>query len=173
MNFGTKALQVLRTVAPGIALAVGGPFGPIAAAALHAALGSTDQSSAEAALLSATPDQLLALKQADQTFTVKMKELGIDEQKLIYDDVANARAREISVKDLTPRILAYVVITLVFLAEGSLLIFGQPKSMDGVVLGRIMGTLDAALMLVLSYYFGSSIGSHDKDDAINKIATTK
>jgi hypothetical protein len=46
---------------------------------------------------------------------------------------------------------------------------GQPKGIDGVVLGRILGTLDSALMLVLGYYFGSSAGSAEKTAAINKI----
>ena len=55
-----------------------------------------------------------------------------------------------------PRILASLVVALVIAAEGSMLYFGQPKGVDGVVLGRILGTLDAALMLVLGYYFGAS-----------------
>lgn len=173
MNFGQKALQVLKTVAPTIALAAGGPFGPIAAAAIHAALGTTDEKSAETALLIATPDQLLALKQADQAFQVRMKELGIQEQQLVYQDIANARSREIAVKDWTPRILAYAVVTLTVVLEGMLLIHGQPKEIDGVVLGRILGTWDAALMLVLSYYYGTSAGSVSKTDALNTIATTK
>jgi hypothetical protein len=191
MNFGQTALQVLKTVAPTLALAVGGPFGPLAAAALHAALGSTDQATAETALVNATPDQLLQLKKADQDFAVQMETLGIAKEKLSFDDTASARSREVAVKDMTPRIIAYVVIVLVLVAEGSMFFVGQPKSIDGVVLGRILGTLDSALMLVLGYYFGSSAGSSNKDstiltlsqdstagsaaktDAINKIVSTK
>lgn len=166
MNFGKEALHVLETVAPSIALAVGGPFGPIAAAALHAVLGSTNQATAETALLNATPDQLLALKKADQDFEVQMTTLGITKEKLSFDDTANARQREEVIKDMTPRIIAYLVIVLVLIAEGSMFFVGQPKSIDGVVLGRILGTLDSALMLVLSYYFGSSAGSSNKDSTI-------
>jgi len=173
MNFGQKALQILRTVAPTIALAAGGPFGPIAAAAIHAALGTADDKSAETALLNATPDQLLALKSAEQAFQVRMKELGIQEEQLVYTDIANARAREIAVKDWTPRIIAYLVIVLVLVAEGSMFFAGQPKGVDGVVLGRILGTLDSALMLVLGYYFGSSAGSSNKDSTIDKMVAAK
>jgi len=39
-QFRRKSSTVLRTVAPTIALAAGGPFGPLAAAAVHAALGT-------------------------------------------------------------------------------------------------------------------------------------
>lgn len=173
MTFGEKALQVLRTVAPTLALAAGGPFGPLAAAAIHAALGTdpSDPKAAEAALLNATPDQLLALKKAEQDFLVRMKELGIEEKHLAYEDTANARQREMSVKDMTPRIIAYLVIVLVLVAEGSMFFQGQPKGVDGVVLGRILGTLDSALMLVLGYYFGSSAGQDRNTDALNKVAT--
>jgi hypothetical protein len=175
MNFGEKALQVLRTVAPTLALAAGGPFGPLAAAAIHAALGTDpgDPKAAETALLNATPDQLLALKKADNDFEVRMKELGIEEKHLAYDDTANARGREIAVKDWTPRILAFGVVTLTIAMEGLLMFFGQPKGMDGVVLGRILGTWDGATMLVLAYYFGSSAGSASKTDTINQIAAGK
>lgn len=169
MSFGSKALQVLRTVAPELALALGGPFGGIASAAVSAALGTPtgDDKAAEAALLTATPDQLLALQNSRQAFMAQMKQLGIDEAKLSFDDTANARAREVAVKDWTPRIIAYLVILLVLIAEGSMFFIGQPKAIDGVVLGRILGTLDSALMLVLGYYFGSSAGSSNKDKTID------
>lgn len=173
MNFGDKALQILKTVAPTLALGALGPFGPLAATAISMALGTpaNDPKAAETALLGATPDQLLALKKADNDFQVQMRQLGIEEAKLSFDDTANARAREVAVKDQTPKIIAYLVILLVLIAEGSMFFVGQPKGVDGVVLGRILGTLDSALMLVLGYYFGSSSGSAEKTAALNKIAS--
>jgi hypothetical protein len=172
ISFGAKALQILRTVAPTLAIGALGPFGPIAAAAIHLALGTdpTAPASAEAALLNATPEQLQKLKDGDNAFKLQMKTLGVQEEQLAYADTASARAREIAVKDNTPKILAYLVITLVAVAEGSMLFFGQPKNIDGVVLGRILGTLDAALIMVLGYYFGSSAGSAKKDSTISDLA---
>src|SRR5690348_454774 len=112
MNLAKDALHVLQTVAPTIARATLGPFGGLAATAISAILGTppTDETAASAALLNATPDQLLALKKAEQDFQVQIKALGISEEKLVYDDIANARAREMSVKDVTPRNLAYLII---------------------------------------------------------------
>jgi len=46
-------------------------------------------------LLTATPDQLLALKKADSDLQVRLKELGIAEEKLTFDDMANARAMQV------------------------------------------------------------------------------
>lgn len=177
MNLLKQAGQALATFAPTVATALGGPLAGVAITSLEKVFGidpsvpAADKRSAiEAGLVAATPDQIIALRKAEQDFQVQIKTLGISEEKLIYDDRAAARAREMAVKDNTPRILAYAVVALVVLAEGSLLLFGQPKAVDGVVLGRVLGTLDAALMLVLSYYFGSSIGSKEKDSALAAIA---
>jgi hypothetical protein len=171
VTFGEKALQVLRTVAPTLALAAGGPFGPIAAAAIHAALGTDpgDPKSAEAALLSATPDQLLALKKADQDFAVRMKELGIEEQHLAYEDTANARAREAAVKDWTPQILAYGVTAGFFSILGFLLWNGKP--LGGDVIMVMLGSLGAAFTGIVQYYYGSSAGSAAKTATLDKIVS--
>lgn len=171
MNFGQTALQVLKTVAPTLALAVGGPFGPLAAAAIHAALGTTDQASAEKALVNATPDQLLALKKADQDFEIQMEKLGIEKAKLVYDDIANARAREMSVKDFTPQVLAYGITLGFFGILGYLLWNGKPPGGDVIMV--MLGALGSAWAGVISYYFGSSAGETGKSAAINKIAASK
>ncbi len=62
MNFGQKALQVLRTVAPTAALALGGPFGPIAALAVKAALGVNDDKAADHCETAIEHDRDRALK---------------------------------------------------------------------------------------------------------------
>jgi hypothetical protein len=170
VTFGAQALQVLRTVAPTIALAVGGPFGPLAATALSAVLGTApgDSKAAEAALLSATPDQLLALKKAEEDFQVQMRTLGIAEEKLTFDDIANARARETAVKDSTPRILAYSVTVGFFGILGFLLWNGKPPGGDVIMV--MLGALGTAWTGIVSYYFGSSAGSASKDKTISDIA---
>lgn len=170
MTFGDKALQVLRTVAPMLATATLGPFGPLAATAISAALGTPagDGKAAEAALLNATPDQLLALKKADQDFQERMKELGIEEEKLVYDDIANARSREISVKDATPRNLAYLIIGFTGLCIAATLA-GWTK-VDSALAGTLIGYLVAECRSTLTYYFGSSQSSQNKDATIASIA---
>ncbi len=169
MNLGQTALQVLKTVAPTLALAVGGPFGPIAAAAIHAALGSTDQKSAEAALLNATPDQLLALKKADQDFTVRMEELGIERDKLTLDDIASARAREIAVKDKTPAVLVYLTTTGFFASLLGAFLVTIPESSKGIVFSMI-GSLGTVWITQMGFYFGSSMGSEHKTDILATVS---
>jgi uncharacterized membrane protein YeaQ/YmgE (transglycosylase-associated protein family) len=169
MNFGEKALQVLRTVAPTLAMGALGPFGPLAASAISLALGTsaTDPKAAETALLTATPDQLLALRKAENDFQIQIKTLGISEEKLSFDDTANARAREIAVKDSTPHVLAYGITIGFFGILAYLLWNGKPPGGDVIMV--MLGALGSAWAGVISYYFGSSASSQKKDSTISNL----
>lgn len=163
MNLGQKALQVLRSVAPTLGTAIGGPFGTIAGIALSKVLG-TDPSKpdlAEPALLNATPDQLLALKKAEEAFALQMEQLGVAKEKLVYDDIASARAREATVKDHTPAVLAYFVTAGFVGTLAFMLVAGKP-AIGGDALLVMLGSLGTSFACVISYYFGSSSGSADK-----------
>lgn len=50
-----------------------------------------------------------------------------------------------------------------------LIIHGEPERLGGVVLGRILGTLDTAFGIVLAYWLGSSAQSHSKDETISRM----
>lgn len=176
--FTDKAKAVLSSLAPEIGLAIGGPFGGLAGAALARALGvpapkpGADglDSAAEAAIAGASPETLLEIRKANDDFLVSMKQLNITEEQLAYADTANARAREVAVKDWTPRILAYGVVLATALIEGYAMLHGLPAKVDMVIAGRVLGTLDSASLLVLTYYFGTSVGSRAKDDTISSLA---
>ena len=172
MNLAKDAIHVLQTVAPTIAKATLGPFGGLAATAISAILGTPpgDEQATSAALLNATPDQLLAFKKADQDFQIQMKTLGISEEKLVYDDIANARARQVAVKDDTPAILAYFITAGFFGTLGFMLWNGKP-AVGGDALLVMLGSLGTAWAGVVSFYFGSSLGSAKKDTALAAAAT--
>lgn len=125
----------------------------------------------------ANPDQLAKLKEIDNNFQLAMTQAGFQNveelARVAADDRASARNREIQVHDWTPRILAFIVVGLCFLGEGLYFRFGAPSNASPELIGRILGTLDSALILVLSYYFGSSAGSAAKSDTIEKLTTQK
>ena len=77
----------LAQLVPTIAAAAGGPLAGSAAKMVEGALGikiEPTQEGIEKAVAGATPDQLLALKQADQQFALQMAELGFkDEEALL------------------------------------------------------------------------------------------
>jgi hypothetical protein len=54
--------------------------------------------------------------------------------------------------------IAILVVMLTLSMEGAIM-FGHKPDIDAVLLGRILGTLDAALLMVLSFYYGASATS--------------
>lgn len=53
--------------------------------------------------------------------------------------------------------IALIVVLTTLAAEGAYLFAGTQANIPEVLIGRILGTLDAALLMVLSYYFTASI----------------
>lgn len=171
MAFDWKAL--VRTVAPSIGTALGGPVGGLAVQAISTALlGKPDGSEEDvaAALAGATPENLLALKKADQDFTARMKELDIDLERIAAGDRDSARQREVNAHDsLTPRILACIVTVGFFSTLFYLLKNGVPAEGRDVAL-VLLGSLGTAWTGICAYYYGSSAGSAAKTMMLGKAA---
>ena len=169
-NLGEKAKQIIGAVAPLLGTALGGPFGALAGTFIGKALGIDpgDSNAVETAVASGNPDVLVKLKQADNEFKAHMADVGLSEDKLRYDDLANARAREVAVRDNTPRNLAYLVLGFAGVCIAATLA-GWTK-VDSALAGTLIGYLVAEARSALAYYFGSSQGSKNKDDAIAEIA---
>lgn len=170
MNIGQSALQVLKLVAPTLASAFGGPVGAMAYNAIATALNiAPDQpKQVEAALKAATPEQLLALKTAEQAFAAKMKELGIAEEKLAFDDTASARAMNIATKDSTPRNLSYLL--LIFTGLVIIMEFRGWAKIEGALAGTLIGYLVSETKAMMQFWFGTTKGSQDMRDTISDIA---
>ena len=168
-------LNLVRTVAPSIASAVGGPLAGMATRAIsEALLGKPDGTEAELAEAAAraTPEQLLALKQAEQDFAVRMRELDIDLERISQADRASARDREVKTGDWTPRLLAASVTVGFFGVLGYMIQYGLPQQ-GGEALLVMLGTLGTAWGAIVSYYFGSSAGSREKTNAINQMVKAR
>lgn len=154
---------IVGTVAPWIGTALGGPLGGAAVGAIADALGLSEKTEAsiKSALSGVTPEQMLALKQADQAFQLRMQELGFqnikDMEALAVSDRDSARKREMSVGDYTPRIIAYAMLGG-FLAMAFGVLFGGVKA-DTVLAGTVIGYLSAKAEQIIAYYFGSTAGS--------------
>ncbi len=161
-------LKIVGAVAPTIATAIGGPLGGMAMKVVAEVLGLPADSSEKdvsKAMAAATPDQLLALKQADQDFAVRMRELDIDLEKIAASDRDSARRREAQVRDWMPRVLAFVVVAG-FMATVFLVLLGYVDGMKDPLMATTVGTLigfvSAKCEQVVAYYFGSSSSSQQK-----------
>jgi hypothetical protein len=180
-GFTDKAKAVIAAVAPTIGTALGGPFGALAGAVLAKALGvdtKDAESAVTAAIATGDPEVLLKLKTAEQDFIIKLEELGIQRDKLAFDDLANARAREVSLRDSTPKQLAWMIIGgfLVVSAAQLIAMIGWAEQVNKIpsqgwlLIGNISGYLANEAKQAAAYYFGSTIGSKEKDRDIAAIA---
>jgi hypothetical protein len=154
----SKIGGIIGAVAPTIATALGGPLAGMATKFVSNALFGHQDGSADdiqAALLNPTSDQLSALKKIDADFRTQMKSLDVDLEKIAAADRDSARNMAIMTHDWTPRVLAVVVIIAWVFIQWHLLNNTIPQEMRELV-ARVLGTLDAALTLVLSYYFGAA-----------------
>lgn len=177
-DIGSGAWQVLKTVAPAIADTAAGPFAPLVDPLLKKVFGTSDPKQVEAALVTATPEQLLALKQADNEHSEKLIELGIARDKLGLEDLASARAMQIANKDPNVARLAWTII------GGFLVIsFAQLVAMIGwadqvnkvppqgwLLIGNISGYLANEAKQAAAFYFGTTAGSQAKDQTLAEIA---
>jgi hypothetical protein len=146
-------LNMLKGLAPTLATAVAGPLGGAAVSAIAAKLGVTD--SVESVARAITSDPAAA---------AKLQELELEYAKLDAADRADARARETALatsasapwysKVVTP-LLAVGVFAFWGLVQWFLVNHTVPAEMREIVI-RLLGQLDAAFMMVLTYYFGAS-----------------
>lgn len=171
-DLGKTANDILKVVAPVIGTALGGPLGGIAAKILSETLLGTSEASTEElakAVMGASPEQLLAIKQAENAFKLKLRELDIEEERIAMQDRDSARARESSVKDAVPKILGSLIIagflSTVFLVLGGY-VEGMKDPMTATTVGTLIGYVSSKADQIISYYFGSSSSSSKKNDML-------
>lgn len=182
---------VIGAVAPTIATALGGPLAGVAVSAIaQAVLGGPHPDGTVAAQAEIekivekgmTPDQLSALKMAEDAFVSKMKELDIEIDKLDVDDRKDARAEFAKNQEVT--YLGFTVLAIFAAVIGGslyacyeILVGGilvkDPGEIAAVfgVIGTIIGYVSAKADSVISYFFGSSHGSNAKTDAMSSAIT--
>jgi hypothetical protein len=152
-------------IAPGIATAIGGPFGGLAATVLKEVTGM-DEAGIEKAIAEGDPNIFLQLKQAEQAFDIKLKELDIRIEELQYADVADARARQIAMKDNTPAILTGVALTFFFALAATVLWNLDIVQANESFVMFLFGAASGWVTQGMSYFLGSSKGSQRKTDIL-------
>ena len=155
-------LGILKSAAPALATVVAGPAGGMAVKAIASKLGVADSVEAVTAHLQANPDAALKLREID------LKELEVHAK-----DRDSARNREIEMAKSDAHFITKNITSL--LAIGTLagammmtaLVFfvDFPDSQENIII-FVLGFLSSAATQVLSYYFGSSAGSKEKDAQI-------
>jgi len=172
MSLGKIAKQVVGAVAPTIATALGGPFAGVAMKFLADKLGIDETGEVEEFLVAAgnDPDKLLALKQADQDFKVKLRELDIKEYELDVRDRDSARELG-EKKGLHAQHTLSGVYSVGYFGIFGLILTGvvSEQILQLSVVSALVGALTAAQLQIMNFWFGSSRGSKDKTEAMARI----
>ena len=159
--------STINAVAPTIATALGGPLAGAAVSAIGKALGMDSptvdkiQTAIENGQL--TPEQISSIKLAEIDFQKHESEMGFKYSELEFKDRDSARNLAIQTHSKTPEALSWLILGLGLGSEIYVLFHGIPKEVSDMVAGRILGTLDAAIVTVISFWLGSSLGSKQKD----------
>ena len=156
----------LKTIAPTIATALGGPLAGLAIEAVSKAVGIDPkdvQSTISEGKLSA--DQIMLLKQAEIDMAARAQEMGLDFAKLNVEDRKSAREMQAETRSYIPAILA-VTVTVGFFGILIGMMTETFKTSDALML--MLGSLGTAWTGIIAFYFGSSAGSQAKDDLLHQ-----
>ena len=162
----------LESIAPTLATAFGGPLAGMAVEVCSKALG-VEPSEVQNVISSGkmTADQIASLQQAELALKARAQEMGLDFEKIAVADRTSARQMQISTHSFVPPLLSVMIVVAWSLIQYFLLTHVIDPSMRELI-ARVLGTLDGALMLVLSFYFGSSAGSQAKDTMLHNSTPT-
>lgn len=166
-------MSIIKTVAPWIGTALGGPLGGMAVEAAANALGVSDKTAdaVKAALGGASPEQMLALKKADQEFSLQMQALGFkqitDLEAIAAGDRKSARDMQMALRSRVPAWLSFLVTVGYF----GILIGMMTKTLvvsDSQALLIMLGSLSTAWGMVMAFWFGTTADSGRKTDMLAK-----
>lgn len=170
--------DIVRSIAPTLGTALGGPMAGAATKFIaNKLLGKEDatQSEIEEAIMGATPEQLVKLKEIDNQFKLDMKNLEIDVYELEYKD--RDSARKLFAVNIWPQIVLSAIFVigyfgvLYFLLHAGMPAEGEEAKgvqlmINNPVFTTILGVLTAAIPQILGFWFGSSLGSKEKTSGL-------
>jgi gas vesicle protein len=159
----------LKTLAPLLGTALGGPLGGAAASFIADKLGIENKTiEAVSEVLNngkLTPDQIAAVKLAEIDFQKFCKQNAIDLEKVHADDRGSARQLLATVRSKMPAILSLVVTAGYFgILIGMML--GALKVTDSQALLIMLGSLSTAWGMVMAFWFGTTSGSTTKTELL-------
>lgn len=157
-------VNILKSVAPGLATAVAGPLGGIAVKAIADKLGVENEVAAVAQAIAGDPDAAR-----------KLAEIDLAQFKAEAEDRHSARTMQIAALQQDDRFAKNFIYWYAwFWAVGSTLYFfcvtflEMPqggRDFANIILGFLLGT---AVATIISFFYGSSKSSKDKTDALVK-----
>jgi len=167
--------KTLATVAPGLATMLGGPLAGMATTAVmgHFGLDTTgdpdqDETAIAQRIMGMTPAEAIGLKTVEKDLAVELARADVDIYKTEVEDRKSARGMRAKLGgDWLLAVVAMLVVAGWILINYAIFTKIDNFPNEKIIIGS-MRTLDAALMCVLYFLFGSSRGSQNKDKITGK-----
>ena len=171
-------LATLKQLAPTVASAFLGPLGGIAVSAIGNILGVSDATQDKIAQAiqtgQLTPEQLGKLKELELEYQNNEKERGFKYAELAFKDRDSARTANVAGGTQKHIFwLSLLLLTVTLGTECAVLFLGYPTNTSELVVGRVLGLMDAVAMMVLAYWYGTTNGSAKKNELLANAVPSK
>lgn len=168
-------MEWLKTLAPLLGTALGGPLGGAAAAFIADKLGLEDKTiETVAGVLNSgkmTPEQLASIKLAEIDFQKFLKENDIKLEEVAAGDRNSAREMNKITKSPVPAVLT-MLITAGFFGVLAWMLY-NPIAADSPPLLIMLGQLGTAWGVACAFWFGTTSGSAQKNQLLAQAAPVK
>ena len=159
-------LDTLKTLAPTVAAALGGPLAGAAVTAIGSVFGvdapTTQKLQTAIAEGMMTPAQVVQIKELELKYKQMEQDGKFKFAELEFKSTQGARDMQVATRSNIPGTLAVIIVTGFFTIL-VLMMLGILKVSDQQALLILLGALSAGFGAVLNFYFGSSHGSQSKD----------
>ena len=165
-------MEWLKTLAPTIATALGGPLAGMAVSAVAKAIGcEPDEVQSIISSNKLTAEQVASIQLAELELKKQAQSMNLDFAKLTVEDRKSARDMQIATKSmLVPSLAILIVSAFIGVVIATL---GGFAVVDSVLAGTLIGYLSAKAEQVVNFYFGSSAGSKEKTGYLAKAESIK
>ena len=149
---------LLKSLAPTIASAAGGPMAGMAVKMAAEKLGVPDATANEIEdLIERQPEKAVLLKEADKDFAHRLKEMEINLEsfRVEVDDRKDARAKFSG--DITPKVFCILALVLYGAYVMTVTILPHDQN-DETIISLVLGQLSGILGTCAAFFYGGSNG---------------
>ena len=154
-----KVGGLLKSLAPTIASAAGGPMAGMAVKMAAKKLGLPDTATANEIedLIEREPDKAVMVREADKDFKNRIREMEIDLESFKTEVEDRKDARENFATDWTPKVFS--VLTLLLYGAFVMIVTLMPHDQnDETIISLVLGQLSGILGTAAAFFYGSSSG---------------
>ena len=150
---------LLKSLAPTIASAAGGPMAGMAVKMAAKKLGLPDTATANEIedLIEREPDKTVMVREADKDIKNRIREMEIDLESFKTEVEDRKDARENFATDWTPKVFS--VLTLLLYGAFVMIVTLMPHDQnDETIISLVLGQLSGILGTAAAFFYGSSSG---------------